>query len=381
MAWFRRKKSDAAPMAESGAALDPSVPERAFWSWWCAEGATAVAHAIDARDVHGIVDLLSGPVEAMHRELHWELGPGEAGSQHVLVVSAGHDPRLRAIARRWLLAAPAADEVFCYSDGRIAQTRATEPTAAIGVQPAERTERIEHLTVSNDAPVAPDATDPAIDLEQVVIGATARGARVDLELYHPGLLGLDRAGRRRVTAELLTAALGESAADTWIGDVDHVETAPERPTSVEELRELVERVAAKHPLSGPNRVWTVTRGVDLNGEYFVRHMEPLVAAGRPDLDTHVRLVVPYAAASGGFYDVRQAGLLGELETSLEDGLGETGQLVASENRPGRRVLHFYVDGTTAASAVLQKDLDSWAEGPIVCDVAFDPAWEAVGHLR
>ncbi len=395
MAWFRRKKGN--PAANTPDSTDRSDQVMAFWAWWRHEGARRAADAIVDKDPGQVYDLLSRALEQVHPALSWELGPGRGDSDHLLAVSAGPGSELEPVVRQWLLAAPAADQTWCFGGTVGGEPVAGADQAAPG--PAEQPGWAAPATAAPDSaalaadpqpPVAPlpplstqvpPAPLPPIDATLTVVAATVDGARVNICFYHPDLEGLDRAQRRRLSAQVLVAAFGDSRLDPWIGLVEPVDQPPTRSIALEQLRALVERVAAGHPLTGPDRVWRATRGEDADGAFFVRHIQPLSAAGRPDLDTHVRMVVPYAAhGPSGFYDPPTGSRLATLEAELEESLDETGQLVASENRPGRRVLHFYVDGTTAASAVLQKDRD-WAAGPISCDVLPDPLWESVAHLR
>src|SRR5262245_4089636 len=90
----------------------------AFWSWWQATGAAETAAAIEAGDPGRMVESISRHVEAIHSDLAWQLAPG-LQSQHVLVVGADGNAQLRAVARRWRKAAPAASAVWEYSDWRL----------------------------------------------------------------------------------------------------------------------------------------------------------------------------------------------------------------------------------------------------------------------
>src|ERR1700754_1012718 len=83
----------------------------AFWSWWAAAGAAQVADAITRQEPASANAALSEQVARIHPELEWELGPG-LHAAHVLIVTAAGNPALRAVARRWLRAAPASDETW-----------------------------------------------------------------------------------------------------------------------------------------------------------------------------------------------------------------------------------------------------------------------------
>jgi hypothetical protein len=133
-----------------------------FWEWWCAAGAVAVAGAIEAGEPEASVPLLGPRVEAIHPGLSWELGPGEV-SQHRLVVSGDSDTR--AVARRWLRAAPAPDAVWCYAD-----TRQRRPLGQF------------RLGVGSTLVYYAD----------VNVAARRRGNRLDVQVHHPSFAGLEK---------------------------------------------------------------------------------------------------------------------------------------------------------------------------------------------
>lgn len=102
----------------------------------------------------------------------------------------------------------------------------------------------------------------------------------------------------------------------------------------------------------------------------------------PHLDTHVGIRV-------AFTDVEESGLPGdtsltalrELEDHLMQRLGDSGRVVAHETTNGVRVLHLYTDSTTPAVEQIKSALGGWTESQPRVDVAADPAWDAVRHLR
>ena len=100
-----------------GHASSPGAQHDAFWQWWDESGQRLTTGALARNDPMSVSDTISAAVETIHPELAWELAAGEI-SEHVLVVTAGGNPDLRAAARRWLLAAPPADEVWSYADFR-----------------------------------------------------------------------------------------------------------------------------------------------------------------------------------------------------------------------------------------------------------------------
>lgn len=362
MAWFRRKRDEvplATPTQLTAVQPEPDAggdPIDDFWQWWSHGGAGEVGTALQANDALTVVGLLTARLNRVHEDLVWELVPGTAGSAHALVVTAAGDPRLRSIARRWVNRAPEADLHWCFADGRLPVGDLSERRVAIAGQ--------------------------SVELAEARIAAVIDGAQVDVEVFHPAMPGLDRAARRALCSLVVTNALGEPTTDVWIRYVDAASTVPDAAMTLETFRGLVGRLAANYPLSGPRRVWWVTRRLDWDGEFFIRRQQPLRAAGRPELDTHIRVAVPYPGDPDrdGFHDPGTSARMGIYEESLEAALGEHGQLIATETRPGRRILHLYADSTTDALERVRAATPAWSDGTAVLDVTFDPAWEAVGHL-
>ena len=93
-----------------GHASSPGAQHDAFWQWWDESGQRLTTGALARNDPMSVSDAISSAVETIHPELAWELASGEV-SEHVLVVTAGGSPDLRATARRWLLAANAGRSV------------------------------------------------------------------------------------------------------------------------------------------------------------------------------------------------------------------------------------------------------------------------------
>src|ERR1700712_1007827 len=104
---FKRRRATAAPADLIGQ----------FWNWWQATGSDQIAEALAQKDLTKVGTLLSDRVRRIHENLDWELGHG-LHARHVLIVTAPGDPGTRAIARRWLRAAPASDNVWEYADMR-----------------------------------------------------------------------------------------------------------------------------------------------------------------------------------------------------------------------------------------------------------------------
>ena len=148
------------------------------------------------------------------------------------------------------------------------------------------------------------------------------------------------------------------------------------------FRGLMDRLARNYPLTGSRRAWWVRRGIDLDGEFFVRRQQPMRSGARPDFDTHVRLVVPYPSDPDRFrfHDLDTSRRRTAVGQRLAGARGAAGQLGATETRPGRRVMPCYADSGADASRRVCPVAWAWPDGSVTCDETFDPAWEAVSHL-
>jgi hypothetical protein len=341
----RRRKADAAG----------GDPIGAFWTWWTATGAAEVAAAIARQDPSTTADLLSKHVARIHGNLDWELGAG-LHAEHVLVVTAAGDPATRAIARRWLRAAPSSDEVWEYADMR-------RPSPDVIIQ------------FEGMPPVQ-------IDAALVTIEADLREAALHVGVHHPTFSQLPEDLQKRVTFLLLDLVLGEELVETWVGAI---ETAVERPADAVPIAELLPAVAAfaaDHVADDGGPSWRLMEGTTAAGHRLVATaMVPLRSIQLPHLDTHVAVSVPYRAArDDGLPQDETLSHLRDFEDHLTARLGDSGRLLAHETADGSRILHYYVDGTTPAAAQLQAATTGWPDGKVTLAVSPDAGWEAVRHL-
>jgi hypothetical protein len=337
------------------AAVAGGDPIAAFWTWWTASGAAEIAAAIARKDPGSTADLLSRHVSRIHPNLDWELGAG-LHARHVLVVTAAGDPGTRAIARRWLRAAPVSDELWEYAD-----MRRPAPDVTIrfeGMPPVQ------------------------IDAALVSIEPDTREAALHVAVHHPTFRELPEDLQKRVTFLLLDLVLGEELVETWVGAIDTAVEQPADAVPIAELLPAVASFAAAHVADDGGPSWRLMEGTTEAGDRLVATaMVPLRSIQMPHLDTHVAVLVPYL-------DAREDGLpqddalshLRDFEDHLSDRLGDSGRLLAHETAAGSRILHYYVDGTTPAAAQLQAAISGWPDGPVHLKASPDPAWEHVRHL-
>lgn len=336
---------------------DTPTPEGTFWEWWVAEGAQLCADAIARGGAEEVVETMSQQVAAVQEGLAWELGPGTS-SQHVLVVSPEGDPQLRAIARRWLRAAPEPSATWEYADSR-------RPVALGGVS----------LRLGEDE----------LPLEQIRVATTREGNRLGVVVHHAALAGLPEQGRQQVAVLALDAALGEDDVETWVGSIAVSSEDPD-PTAdallLEDLSAAVQRLREEHLDEEGRPTWVLLRGTGPDGDVLVGAQVPLSPTSAPELDDHLAVRIPYPGRTEeGFPDEGSLTALRDLEDHVTERLGGSGRLVAHETSAGVRVLHYYVDSTSPADGVVRAAVTGWPGGEVLVDRDHDPAWAAVAPFR
>jgi hypothetical protein len=326
-----------------------------FWTWWAGTGAIEVATAIADQEPERVGPALSARLDDVHPGLAWELAPGTTG-RHALVVTCEGDPRLRAVSRRWWLAAPPADELWEFSDTR---RPAPDPgNVRIGIGGVD------------------------LDLARAGVAARVRGASVDVTVYHPGFVGMPEQQRTQAAFLMLDTVLGEAAVETWIGAIGSTQVEPLDPVPVVGLRSVVGELRERFTDSAGRPAWASLQGTTPDGHQVSAMAQvPLRSATAPQFDTYVGVSVP-------FTDLTPQGLPGEvslqrlqdLADHLDQRLDGNGRLVAHQSAAGVRVLHFYVDSTTPAVEQLRAAAAGWDQGDIDLLVRPDPAWRSVAHL-
>jgi hypothetical protein len=326
-----------------------------FWAWWQAEGAEQTATALKGGHPEQVEPEISRRVEAIAADLSWQLSPGER-SRHELVVASEGDPARRGVVRRWRMAAPPADAVWEYSDTR---RPAADPSGVV-------------LYVD----------EARLDVARACAHARVRGAALDVTVFHPEFAGMPERSRTLAAFLLLQAVLGEATVETWVGALGSTDVPPLDPVPLTGLRSVVAELHERFTTADGGPSWVRLTGTASNGNPVVAGAQvPLRAATAPQLDTYVGVAVPFSDRTPeGLPNGLTAQALDELRDQIAERLGGTGRLVAHETTTGVRVLHFYVDATTAAADRLGEVTGGWEQGRVSLDVRPDPAWESVQHL-
>jgi hypothetical protein len=366
MGLFSRRKSPESVARAQALAIDD------FWRWWRASGADETARAIADRSPERIAGAMSRHVDAIDSGLSWELGAGGGaddgigggtgditggGSRHVLVVSPEGDPALRAVARRWRLAAPEPDATWEYSDSR--RAAAPDGLLTLGLGGVD------------------------IDVARATIAARVEGPVVDVTVHHPLFADLPDDARRTAAFLLLDATIGETEVELWVREIGTTPVLPLDPVPLAGLRSVVRQLREQYTDADGEPTWVLLHGVRHDGTPLVASTQvPLKAVTAPHFDTHVGVVVPYTGQTpeglpgpGSLAEVRR------FEDHLGGRLEGSGRLVAHETSGGTRTLHFYVDGTTPAVEQLEAAVVGWSQGRVRVQAEHDPAWSAVQHLR
>ncbi|MFG1997197.1 DUF695 domain-containing protein [Actinoplanes sp. NPDC048988] len=324
----------------------------AFWQWW-AGTRDEVESAIDAGTVAELSRTIERRVRAIHRDLEWKVVPGMT-SAHVLVVTPNWPDTIRAVAERWLAAAPPVDGTWSYRcEGVIADHAAFASTREFQGQ--------------------------MVDLSPVRFGVTVKedARRSDVVCYHPAFVILPDDVQENLAYHAVELALGEDDTDIWIDEITWSAVEPAEALTPAELWRTVQTVAGSYDH------WQHSR-TEWNGQpVLVTVASPLVRARWPRFGLYVPVLLPYRnhdedglPADGSLEALRR------FEGELSAALGADGALVAHTTVDRVRTLHFYVESQSGAAAELESRLPRWDEGSAaIAEVLLDPAFDRVEHLR
>jgi hypothetical protein len=326
-----------------------------FWAWWAAarEDVATEIESGNAGVVPAFAASISGRVNAIHKDLEWESTPGVTGSRHALVVTSAGKPELRAVAARWLAAAPPADATWEYHEVRRADPSVFDSELQIG--------------------------QVRLKVDEIRYGFTADedNGQVDVVCHHPAFADLPDEVQAQVTFLSLDWLLGEDRVETWIGEIHWSSAALAKPREPVELRDAVLALAA----GGEDR-WALLGGEDQRGVPRMAVVNrPLRGARWPRFDTHLAVSLPYQSFNDGRLPV-DASLqaLRDFGDALEARMGADGRLVAHETGDRVRTLHLYVDSQSDARQRVESAAPDWREGKAEVAATYDPGLNRVRHL-
>ncbi|MCF4121698.1 DUF695 domain-containing protein [Antribacter sp. KLBMP9083] len=345
MSLFSKRKRETSD-ADVSAGIDE------FWRWW--DGAAGeLAEAVPAGRLAEHVDAVSERVAAIHPELAWEFGQG-IHSEHQLTVTAGGDPPLRRIARRWLRSAPPSDRTWSFYDLRLPGPL----DAVLSIGGAE------------------------VAFADVLVVAEQRATGLDVTVHHPVFASVPVDARGQIAFLCLDTALGEEATELWIGEIDWSVGDPDGSRSLAELPAMLAVVTQEFARDG-KMGWFLAEAWTPHGPMLVRCLNRLSPVQAPDLDQHVAITAEFrAATSAGMPGPDDENDLANLESSLHAVMEEgAGQIVAVQTGGGRRTFHCYVDSTTSGADELKKAARGSAGARVRVRARLDPSWEAVRPFR
>jgi hypothetical protein len=346
MSLFRRRNR--AHKATAHSTIDP------FWAWW-ASACAEVTEAVEAGRTERVEELIGPQVAAVHPDLEWEFGAGQA-AKHLFVVSSGGRPELRPLAERWRRAGPGDDDAWEFRPSRQA-----DPNAFLSG----------HVMSAGG-------------VEVNIAGVLARAdvddhrCRLDVSVYHPRFFEMTEHARAHLAFLVLDWAIGEDDVERWLGAVEAVTVEPLDPISVSMLASVVEQAAERW--AGDR--WAVMEGWHGQHRLMARIRHPLHRVDHPLFDQHVGVRLPYA-------DMLPDGLPGEealrdlraFEEALVGRLGHSARLVAQETSVGERMLHLYGDSTASVVPLIEAMLGAYQGGTASVSGHDDPAWRLLEHLR
>jgi hypothetical protein len=167
--------------------------------------------------------------------------------------------------------------------------------------------------------------------------------------------------------------------ERWVGAVEFGGTPPADAYPPDELRAAVERQAVEHK----EPVWVMLTAQDKKGwPVLATAQKAMLPVRFPRFDTHVAVTLPFRENNdGGLPLDGSLTALRAFEDALTGALGGDGDLLAHETTRGVRVLHYYVDGSAGATALIEGRVASWPEGRAQAKASYDPALEGVSHLN
>lgn len=317
-----------------------------FWAWW-ATAREPIAQSIADGSVQVHVDAITSNVQALHASMAWELAPGRS-AQHSLVVTPEGNAELRAIATRWLEAAPQSDAVWEYHASR-------QPSELRGLE-------IGGMRVD------------LADMRAVTSWNENRNL-LDVQLWHPLFATVPEPVRAQLCFLFLDNLLGEDDVERWIGSIDQADD-PAAGLSPDQLQAEVEsrRAGAKA------ESWVLARRTDASGEFdaLVSANAALKRIDHPFAAHHLVLTISRGIEQlAGNTELQE---LDDAEAELVEELKGLAVYAGRVTERHRRRVHYVCTDPTAALPVARGWADRNQRFGITVTTQRDPRWEFRGEL-
>ncbi|MFV2195959.1 DUF695 domain-containing protein [Nocardiopsis sp. LOL_012] len=374
MALFRRRRSTA----------DTTTAVTAFWDAW-PELRDALASAVEAGRAAppDVGDRVTALVEAVHGDLDWEIGrapeqrpgtvedidlspdvdPGKlleqlaalddpsqltGGPAYAFTLRPGISDEARVMSERWSRSAPD-DEQWVFRPAL----------------PADHGRLSSVLTLD----------DHELDLSHTSVSLRVDQAsgKIEAGVYHPDNMFLPDEIRHKLAEHVTMLALGEDDTVRWIGKVEALEERPLDPLPPTSMPAVARQMA---DMLGGVDGWVTLEGAHpLFGSVRIRLRHPLTRRDFPAFSLYVQVVVPFATmdADKRPVDASEAALA-DLESRLEETLGDNGALFAQKTERGERHYHYYLDPESGVLPSFEEQLLGWPEGKVKLRSQLDPEW-------
>ncbi|MEO7094322.1 MAG: DUF695 domain-containing protein [Polyangiales bacterium] len=300
---------------------------------------------MEARDLGGLDEEITGHVQAIDEGLRWELGPGSGDRSGFALVWDGDITRRR-ITERWLATAPENDAAWEFFPARPPGTRWEEMTMDLGPHKIDFSKFV--------CAFAPDENTE----------------RVDVEIFHPATVKVPENVRGTAAFVMLDRAFGEDGVERWLGSI---EIATKKPKDAVPISALVAAVAAMQE-SATGDVCNLYEGDNDGAPVFILKNEALKIIDHLHCDQALAVTITYDAEATGLPSKAESEALDAIEDALIEALGDDAVYHGRETGSGERTIYMFT--TTEAPKLLAPWADK-AGREIEVEMAPDPGWEGL----
>jgi hypothetical protein len=328
---------------------------REFWKWWPGARDRIARAIVTGTFDDRLVNEISKNVQRVHREMAWELQPGQV-AEHAFCLSSEGDPERRQVALRWLEGAPKPDGTWEHHPSK---------------QPAKTmmTLGIEGVMFDLGEMRAATSWDEAQHL-------------IHVRLWHPRFAEVAENVQMHAAFVFLDHLLGEDGVERWIGAIELFE-GPTSGKTPDELKAEVERHAAEPA----DDAWVNGERERPDGQVeLVIANASLKRIDHPFHDTWVWVQMLWGADR--YPTEEESATLNDEEDDFLRRMGDAAILAARVTVPGSRTWHF----VTPEFERMKPAIDGWAavipdslspglpQRRLKIDGATDMRWEFLREL-